>query len=209
MAKGLTKRQQEILDYVQSYMIEIGFPPSIREIGEQFGIKSLRGVTVHLDALSRKGYIERSNTPRSIRLVHASVRPINMVEYLPLVGEIAAGAPILAEEHIQDRIAVPSQMVRNLKDAFLLRVKGDSMTGDGIHPRDLVVIRPQQTALPNEIVAVMVDNEAAIKRLQVMGDEAHLISSNPSHAPRVVPAEEVRVIGRVIGLIRDYEGNAF
>lgn len=209
MAKGLTKRQEEILRFVVDYTQDSGYPPSIREIGNQFGIGSLRGVTVHLDALEKKGYIERANTPRSIKVIHPAYQSQAQVVNLPLLGEIAAGAPILAEEYVEDMVPVPAQMVRNIKDAYLLRVRGDSMTGEGINPRDLVVIKPQQTASHGELVAVLVDNEATVKRIHFAGPELRLIASNPAYDPIVVPANEAKILGRVIGLLRDYDNMAF
>ena len=209
MAKGLTKRQEEILRYVVSYTQDTGYPPSIREIGTEFGIGSLRGVTVHLDALEKKGYIERANTPRSIKVIHPAYQSQSQVVNLPLLGEIAAGAPILAEEYVEDMIPVPSQMVRNIRDAYVLRVRGDSMTGEGINPRDLVVIKPQKTATHGELVAVLVDNEATVKRIHFAGPELRLIASNPAYDPIVVPADEAQILGRVIGLLRDYDNMAF
>src|SRR2546423_12378598 len=102
MAKGLTKRQEMILKYVQEYVQREGYPPSIREIGKDFEIGSLRGVTVHLDALERKGYISRSNTPRSIKVIHPAFQTSARVTMLPLLGSIAAGQPIHAQEHVED-----------------------------------------------------------------------------------------------------------
>ena len=136
MAKGLTKRQEAILQFILDYIQEIAYPPSIREIGDHFNIGSLRGVTVHLDALKRKGYIERSNKPRSIRVVHPAYQRGQQVKMLPLVGQIAAGEPILATEHVEDLLPVPSAMVKNITGAYILRVRGDSMSGEGINPRD-------------------------------------------------------------------------
>src|SRR6476659_9528160 len=107
MAKGLTKRQQSILEYILEYIQKEGFPPSIREIGKDFDIGSLRGVTVHLDALERKGYISCANTPRSIRVIHPSFVEQKRVVMVPLVGTIAAGIPIEAQQHEEDRIPVP------------------------------------------------------------------------------------------------------
>lgn len=209
MAKGLTRRQEDILDFVTHYIQEEGYPPSIREIGHKFAIGSLRGVTVHLDALAKKGYIERSNTPRSIKVKHPAYQTSNRVAMLPLVGQIAAGAPILANEHVEEMIPVPSDMVRNVPGAFLLRIKGDSMSGDGIKPRDLVIIKPQQTASHNDLVAVMVGDEATVKRIHFDNNLIRLMPSNPAYDPIEADPTETRVIGRVIGLIRDYEGMAF
>lgn len=210
MAKGLTKRQQEILQFVQNYIAGEGYPPSIREIGSHFGIGSLRGVTVHLDALMKKGYIERSNTPRSIKMTHPQYQAASpRVAMLPLLGQIAAGVPILADNQVEDTIPVPSEMVRNVQGAFLLRVKGDSMSGDGIKPRDLVVVRPQQSANHGDLVAVLIGDEATVKRIQFEKDKVTLLPSNPAYEPIIIDREDARIVGRIIGLIRDYEGMAF
>ncbi len=209
MAKGLTKRQEAILQFVLDYIQHEGYPPSIREIGKEFGIGSLRGVTVHLDALSRKGYIERANTPRSIRIMHPQYQPANRVVMLPLLGQIAAGAPIHAQEHVEDLIPVPSEMVRNIEGAYLLRVRGDSMSGEGILPRDLVVVRPQQTANHGDLVAVLLGDEATVKRIHYGENSVRLMPSNPAYDPILIEQEDARVIGRIVGLIRDYEGMAF
>jgi len=209
MAKGLTKRQETILQFVLCYIQEVGYPPSIREIGKKFDIGSLRGVTVHLDALARKGYINRANTPRSIKIVHPSYQPTPNTVMLPLVGTIAAGAPILAQEHVESLIPVPSEMVRNIEGAYLLRVRGDSMSGEGIMPRDLVVVRPQQTANHGDLVAVLLGDEATVKRIHFGESGVKLMPSNPAYEPIAVEQEDARVIGRIVGLIRDYEGMAF
>ena len=209
MAKGLTKRQEMILQYILDYVQREGYPPSIREIGRDFDIGSLRGVTVHLDALERKGYISRSNTPRSIKVVHPSYQQTNRVVMLPLLGSIAAGAPIQAQESIEDLIPVPSEMVRNVDGAFLLRVKGDSMIGEGILPRDLVVVRPQASATQNELVAVLLGEEATVKRINFAKEGVRLMPSNPSYEPIEVRQEDARIIGKIVGLVRDYEGMAF
>ena len=210
MAKGLTARQQAVLQYVVQYIQEIGYPPSIREIGENFGIRSLRGVTVHLDALQRKGYIERANTPRSIRITHPAYQPGLKVTMLPLVGQIAAGAPILADENVEDLVPVPSEMVRNIAGAYILRVRGDSMSAEGINPRDLVVVKPQETASHGDLVAVLLGDEATIKRIHYDKDRIRLMPSNPAYDPiELSEGDEPRVLGKVVGLLRDYEGMAF
>jgi repressor LexA len=210
MAKGLTPRQEQILKFIQEYVAQEGFPPSIREIGRVFEIGSLRGVTVHLDALERKGYINRSNTPRSIKVVHPEFQPNSGVTMLPLFGTIAAGLPIEARQYQEDLIPVPSGMVRENDTAFCLRVVGDSMIGDGILDSDLVVVRQQQTARNMEIVAFQLDGEATVKRIQFdpLGG-VQLISSNPKYAPIPVIREQSNIIGKIVGLVRDYEGRAF
>jgi len=209
MAKGLTKRQEKILQYILDYVQREGYPPSIREIGAQFEIGSLRGVTVHLDALERKEFISRSNTPRSIRVIHPSYQSTNRVAMLPLLGSIAAGIPIHAQEHVEDMIPVPSEMVRNIESAFLLRVKGDSMTGEGIMPRDLVVIKPAITANHGDLVAALLGDDATVKRLHKDSKGYKLMPSNPAYDPIPIEQEDARIIGKVVGLIRDYAGMSF
>ena len=210
MAKGLTKRQETILQFILDYIQDIGYPPSIREIGDHFNIGSLRGVTVHLDALKRKGYIERSNKPRSIRVVHPAYQRGQQVKMLPLVGQIAAGEPILATEHVEDLLPVPSAMVKNISGAYILRVRGDSMSGEGINPRDLVIIKPQETANHGDIVAIMIDDEATVKRIHFVQGKIRLMPSNPSYEPIELSADDnPKILGKVVGLLRDYEGMAF
>lgn len=206
MAKGLTKRQEVILKYILEYVQSEGYPPSIREIGSHFDIGSLRGVTVHLDALDRKGYISRSNTPRSIKVVHPDYQTNSspQVIMLPLVGSIAAGTPIEAQENVEDMIGIPTAMVHNVKGAFLLRVRGDSMIGDGILPSDLVVIKPQITALHGELIAARIGDDATVKRIHFTPTGTQLVASNPSYAPIPVNREDSQIIGKVIGLFREY-----
>jgi len=206
MAKTLTKAQRAILQFIVKYTQEHGYPPTIREIQQGIGvIKSLRGITLHLDALQRKGYIERGSQARSIRVIHPDYQPDReRVRFLPLVGTIAAGSPVLAYANIEDLIPVPADMVRNVEGAFLLRVKGDSMVGEHILPRDLVIIKPQQTAYNGELVAVLIGEEATIKRIYFERGRARLESANPAYEPIYAPVEEARVIGKVIGLLRDY-----
>ncbi len=210
MAKGLTKRQEDILDFILHYVEGEGYPPSIREIGLNFEIGSLRGVTVHLDALERKGYISRSNTPRSIKLIHPKFTPGNSrVTMLPLIGSIAAGTGAIMDEQIEGTIPVPMEMVKNTEGAFLLRIKGDSMIGDGIMPRDLVIVRPQKTFHGNDVMAVRVGDEAVIKRIHKTSKGVQLLSSNPDYAPLEVDPRDTEVIGKVVGLMRDYDGVSF
>ncbi len=209
MAKGLTPKQQQILQFVVEYIQKEGFPPSIREIGNQFAIGSLRGVTVHLDALEKKGYITRSNIPRSIKIIHPQYMAGTRVKMLPLLGTIAAGAPIYAEENVSDLIPVPAEMVRNIENAFLLKAMGDSMTVEGSIPRDLVIIKSPSAARHGDLVAVLLGDEATVKRIHFDARGVRLMPANPAYEPIEVRQEDARIIGKVVGLLRDYEGNAF
>lgn len=208
MTRGLTEKQERILKMIVDYHAAKGYPPSIREIGDKFGISSLRGVTVHLDALERKGYISRASTSRSITVIGktgATAPP--PPEYVPLVGTIAAGVPITASENVEEMVPVPQEMVRNVQGAFALRVKGDSMIGEHIMPRDLVVIKPQASAENGDLVAVLLGDEATVKRIHFDGGKVRLMPANPAYEPIEVDREDSRVIGKVIGLLRNYQSS--
>ncbi len=218
MAKGLTDRQQEVFNFLVSSIEEKGYPPSIREIQEGIKVGSLRGVTIHLDALHRKGYIERlsgKNGPRTSR----GIRILAQVEgrardedkgivRLPLIGTIAAGLPLLATQNIDDIVPVPLSLVRmGLENCFLLRVQGDSMTGAHILPGDLVIIAPQQTAENGDIVAARLGEEATVKRFWRHGNRIELQAQNPNYAPLPLrKSDNAAIIGKVVGLLRGSGG---
>lgn len=211
MTRGLTEKQGRILNFLIDYVNDKGYPPSIREIGNQFHISSLRGVTVHLDALERKGYIKRANTSRSITIVGktGAGAPGHNVTFLPILGQIAAGVPILANENVEGVVPVPQEMVHNIQGAFVLRVKGDSMIDEHIMPRDLVVIKPQATAENGDLVAVLIGDEATVKRIQFQAGRVRLIPANAAYEPIEINREDSRVIGKVIGLMRNYSQMSF
>lgn len=209
MATNLTTRQESILKYIVDYIQTNSYPPTIREIGSQFEISSLRGVTVHLDAMERKGYISRGKNPRTIQILHPDYKSVDSAVMVPLLGTIAAGSPILADGQVEDLLPVPKQMIRGDKPHYILRVKGDSMINDGILARDLVVIRQQSEVGLHQIAAVLVDDEATIKRVQKDNGRLLLVSSNPAYEPIVADPSETRILGQVVGLLRDYDGHAF
>lgn len=207
MTRGLTDKQEKILSFIMDYVNDKGYPPSIREIGNAFSISSLRGVTVHLDALERKGYIKRASTSRSITVIGktGATAPTRNVTFVPLVGTIAAGVPITATQNVEAQIPVPQEMVHNINGAFALQVKGDSMIGAHIMPRDLVVIKPQRNADNGDLVAVLIGDEATVKHIQYTNDGVKLIASNPAYEPIEIRREDSHIIGKVIGLIRNYD----
>jgi repressor LexA len=208
VAKGLTKKQKLIYQFVMDYLNKNGYPPSIREIGSEFEIASLRGVTVHLDALAKKGFIERTNTPRSIRLTNTADQVVGKAIMAPYLGPIAAGRPIEALEDNHECIPIPAEFARNSPNTFVLRIQGESMIGDGIMPDDLIIVRPQPTAQNHEIVAATLEHEGTVKRYRQDGRRTYLESSNPAFAPiDVTGREDFRIIGKVVGLIRDYGNN--
>jgi len=223
MSKGLTQRQREVLEAIRDYAARNGYPPSIRELGRALGISSLRGVTIHLDALARKGYIERESTSRSIRLLTAHATELETADAsggflarsvsrlgggravsVPLLGAIAAGAPLLAVENVECYVPVPVEMAGDAKDLFALRVKGDSMIGDAICDGDTIVVRSQPSAENGEIVAALIGDEATVKRLDKSSRPARLLPANPNYEPIPLAREDVRILGKVIGLVRSY-----
>lgn len=206
MSKKLTARQREVLEAIREHISRKGFAPSIRELGKTLNIASLRGVTVHLDALAKKGFIERESTSRSIRLLIAQENEDSRVS-VPLLGAIAAGAPLLAVENIESYIPVPARMVAHAKELFALTVRGDSMIGDGILDGDTIIVHRQPFAENGEIIAALIGDEATVKRLDSSRRPARLLASNPSYEPIELAREDVRVLGKVMGLVRSYSSN--
>jgi repressor LexA len=203
----LTGRQQEIWTFLTRYVDEHGYPPTVREIGEAVGLASPSTVHAHLANLERVGLIKRDPTkPRALELrrdpkpepAHAEVHR------LPLVGEIAAGGPLLAEQNIEDYVAVPEPLARGGEE-FLLRVKGDSMVNAGILAGDIVVVRRQQTAQNGEIVVALAgDDEAAdeatVKRFFKEDGRVRLQPENDELGP--IYADHVQILGKVTGVFR-------
>lgn len=211
--KKLTPRQQEVLRAIERAISRQGAPPTIRELMEDLRLKSLRGVTIHLDALQEKGYIERSRQARGIRLLKRGKSdgallqaPTPVPTLVPVFGRIAAGQPILAEQRVEEHIAVDPRWVP-APGCFAVRVHGDSMIGIGIENGDYVVIRPQPDAEPGEVVAVLVDGEATVKRFyRERGGRIRLQAENPRVEPIFLDPRQTptRILGKVVGLYRKY-----
>jgi repressor LexA len=203
MGNDLTARQQAVLKYIVRYIKTHGYPPTIREIRSHLGIKSLRGVTVHLEALERKGYIQRYKGSRSIRVLKS---PKSEIEEgfvkLPLVGTIAAGTPRLAFEHIEAEVPVPASIAG--RGSFLLRVRGDSMIDAHIMDGDLVVVKPQHWAENGDLVVALIGDEATVKRLRVEGEKITLVPANRAYSSIPLEGAEAKIIGKVVGLLREY-----
>ena len=208
MTRGLTDKQQKILIFLENYVNDVGYPPSIREIGNHFTISSLRGVTVHLDALERKGMIKRANTSRSITIIGktGATAPARNVAHVPLLGTIAAGIPITATQNIEMQIPVPQEMVNGYGNVFALQVKGESMIGKHIMPHDIVLVKEQRTADNGDLVAFLLGDEATVKEIQFTASGVKLIAANPDFEPIEVKREDSQIIGKVIGLLRNYDG---
>lgn len=199
----LTKRQREILDYITAEIHRKGYPPSVREIGQAVGLSSSSTVHSHLEALEAKGFIRRDPTkPRTIEVFdyRDSGSPVSpsQVAAVPLVGQIAAGAPLLAQENIEEVLALPAGFVGD--NAFVLKVSGDSMIGAGIHDADLLVVRQQHSAQDGDIVVALMDDEATVKRFYKEQGRVRLQPENPAHEP--IYSSEVVILGKAIGLYR-------
>ena len=193
-----TERQRRILEVISEFAAEHGYPPSVREIGERVGLSSSSTVQSHLKTLERRGLIARDPTkPRALRSVGASSAP--EVLTMPIVGKVAAGTPITAQENIEGEFALPSDFARH-PDAFMLRVSGDSMIDAAILDGDLVLVRPQKTASNGEIVVAMVDGEATVKRFYKESDRVRLQPENRSMKP--IYAHDVSIVGRVEAVVR-------
>ena len=227
MTEPLTERQEKILAFIKKSIQEQGYPPTIREIGEHFGIRSTNGVNDHLKALERKGYLlrgelksralsviegGRSGSSRFARLSRRELSPVSGGEVvdIPVVGKVAAGEPILAEENITDHVRIDSVLLGDSgRKLFALRVSGDSMIGDGIFDGDYIFVRKQLQASPGEIVVAMIDNaagsEATVKRFYPEGDRIRFQPSNPRLRPIYVSRDDFRetqIIGVVVGVYR-------
>lgn len=203
MGKDLTARQRQVLEVIREFIHDKGYPPSIRELGRILDISSLRGVTIHLDALAKKGWLEREKTSRSIRLLTANDNADAHIS-VPLLGSIAAGLPLLAVENIESYVPVPAEMASSARELFALKVRGDSMIGDGILDGDTIIVHSQPSAENGEIVAVLIADEATVKRLDSSRRPARLLASNPAYQPIELAQEDVRILGKVLGLIRSY-----
>ena len=204
---ALTDRQRQILDCIDASMRDRGYPPSVREIGETVGLGSPSTVHSHLSTLQRLGYLRRDPAkPRAIEVrfdpssgAAVERRP---VRHIPLVGEVAAGTDVLAQENVEEVMPVPADLTGD-GELFMLKVRGDSMVDAGILDGDFVVVRSQTEARDGEIVVAGIPGEeATVKTYQRSGDEITLVPSNARLAPMVFPASEVQLFGRVVTVLR-------
>jgi len=201
-----TERQSRILEVIRDFTAEHGYPPSVREIGERVGLSSSSTVQSHLKTLEKRGLIHRDPTkPRALTASESGkaprTAPAVQHEYgvLPIVGKVAAGVPITAAENIEGELVVPLELVRK-RDAFMLRVQGDSMVDAAILSGDLIVVSPQPDAKNGEIVVAMLDGDATVKRFFREGGRIRLQPENASMQP--IYADDVTIVGRVEAVIR-------
>lgn len=206
--KELTKRQEEILNFIIRQVQKKGYPPSVREIGKAVGLSSSSTVHSHLTTLEEKGYLRRDPTkPRALEIL--GLRPLELQARtkrlcnIPLVGRIAAGTPILAQENIEDIFPLPIDFVRT-ENAFMLEVKGESMVGAGILSGDYVIVKQQPMADNGDIVVALMEDEATVKRFYKEKQGIRLQPENPALEPIIT--KDVKILGKVIGVLRKIAG---
>jgi repressor LexA len=200
MATRLTHRQQEILTFVRRYAGSHGYPPSVREIGQAMGLTSSSTVHSHLEALARKGFLRRDpSKPRALEILNDGHGPGARMVLLPVIGQVTAGVPILAEQNIEDHLALPADLTSGA-EAFVLKVRGDSMIDDGILDGDLLIVRRQAGANNGDIVVARLGDEATVKRFYREGDRVRLQPSNRTMQP--IYARDVVIEGKAIGVLR-------
>ena len=208
MAKPLTTRQHAVLDTIRNWVRQHGYPPTIRELGKHLGIKSLRGVTTHLDAIAKKGFLKREPRARSISLLDL-VAPFEQALRIPVVGRLQAGQqPSLMPEQVEGHVVIDGAWVGvSSSDAapqhFALKARGDGMIAAGILDGDHVVVRQQATAEPGEIVVVLVGEEALIRRWWKDGERIRLEPAHPTMPPIVLePQQPLTMVGTVVAVFR-------
>jgi repressor LexA len=201
--RELTKRQQQILDYIHAELHRCGYPPSVREIGEAVGLSSSSTVHSHLAALEAKGYIRRDpSKPRALEVFDYRENDhgvdMSRVSVVPVVGQVAAGSPILAAENIESTMPLPAEMAGD--NTFILRVRGESMIDAGIYDGDFVVVRQQPTADNGDIVVAMIDDSATVKTFYREADRIRLQPENATMDP--IYTREATILGKVVALFR-------
>jgi len=201
--KGLSERQKKILDFISDYYSTNGYSPSVREIGAHVGLNSSASVQNQINNLTKFGYLSHSPLRSRTLMPSELIKKTRQMVSVPIVGRISAGSGVDAIEEIEDYINLPLEIAK-YKDCFALYVKGDSMKDAGILDKDLAIIKRQNTADQNQIVAVGIENEALIKRIKYLDNKVILISENPSYSPLVIPADKVTIFGILTGLIRHY-----
>ena len=208
--QGLTKRQEQTLDFIRHSIEERGYPPTLREIGEHMGIRSTNGVNDHLRALERKGYLRREDMKsRALRLVEGEPNKTapgeeDLIE-IQIVGRVAAGLPLLAEENVIDTIHIDRMLVKGVRDVFGLRVAGDSMIEAGILSGDYIFVRKQSHAERGEIVVALIGDEATVKYYFPERDYIRFQPANAQMAPILVRATDFKstmLLGKVVGVYR-------
>jgi len=205
----ISSRQEKILEFINKKIKEEGYPPSVREIAKAVNLSSSATVHSHLKKLEALGFLKRNpSKPRAISVISTHNQEPEMdlsknnLVFVPVLGNIAAGKPILAEENVQDYFPLTPDFVKGQNEVFMLNVRGDSMVNAGIMDRDLVVVRKQETAINGEIIVALLEEEATVKRFFKGKTEIKLMPENDYMEPIIV--KDVTILGKVIGVIRKY-----
>ncbi|MBL1212404.1 MAG: transcriptional repressor LexA [Ignavibacteriae bacterium] len=210
MKKPLTDRQNSILNFIKEHLEENGYPPTYREIGKQFKISSTFGVKRHIDALAKKGYLNyESNQSRTLSVNenngNTKVQPDESIQSIPIVGRVAAGYPIFAEENIEGTLKIDASLIKNSKKCFGLKVRGESMINAGILDGDLVMVKTENNANNGDIVIALLGDESTMKRYHKDKNTLKLLPENNDFDPiDVTGREDFKVVGKVIGVYRGY-----
>jgi repressor LexA len=214
MKDQLTDRQEDILKFIKQFHSENGYPPTLREIGKRFDISSTFGVKRHLDALVKKGYLTvESNASRgiSVQKDDENEAKLNLSQLendygfhkIPVVGRVAAGSPILAEENIEGNVVIDSTFTKTGDDCFALKVKGDSMINAGIFEGDLVIVSSKRNAVNGDTVVALINDEATVKIYENKNGKIRLIPQNDLYQPiEILNVEEFKLAGKVVGVVR-------
>ena len=212
MKNKLTDRQQEILIFIQQFTAENGYPPTLREIGKHFQISSTFGVKRHLEALVKKGHINiESNASRGISMIRKNQDEFPETAFsdervflkIPVVGRVAAGLPITAIENMEGSLVVDPTFLKKAEDAFALRIRGDSMINAGINDGDLVIVSPNEQTRNGDIVVAMLNDEATVKRFELIDKKIKLIAENSAYSPIEIKSEDdFKLVGKVKGVVR-------
>lgn len=200
----ITAKQQEILEYIKDEILRKGYPPAVREICEAVHLKSTSSVHSHLETLEKNGYIRRDPTkPRAIEICDDSFQMVRTeMTNVPIIGSVAAGQPIFAEENIESYFPVPAELLPNGEPSFLLKVKGDSMINKGIYNGDQIFVQSTQTAENGDIVVALIDDSATVKTFYREKDHVRLQPENDTMDPILV--DDCQILGKVFGVFRIY-----
>lgn len=204
MSTDLTNRQQQTLQFILNSIQRNGFPPTVREIKKALRVNSIRGAIVHLEALKKKGYITRSRQARGIKVLKTPTDKKTKGNIkIPLLGQIAAGKPLLAQENIEKYVSIKREYLHGNENAFLLRVQGESMIEAGILPGDLAIVSPVSTAENGEVVVALLEDAATLKKFHRVENYVALLPANPEYEPII--GQEFSIQGKVIGVVRESE----
>jgi repressor LexA len=205
MSDEITKRQKELLTFIVQQIRDHKLPPSISEMATYLKVKSKNAVAKLLDSLEKEGFIKTSGKARGIEVLNSMGEILQKgLIPIPLLGNIQAGTPHMAEEQIEEWINLPSSLIKGRRDVFLLKVRGDSMVNAGIYEGDLVIVRPTKDIKNNDIVVALLHDEATVKRFIQIKNRAYLKAENPEYK-NIYPKEEWMVQGKVVGVIRNLE----